>query len=301
MAGQAAPARGGLAENSHVTQATARPADLPFCHALPIATILTMSHSPPRNGSTPAVLLVHGAFADGSIWADVIAELQADGIEAIALANPLRGLSSDAAQIACAAAGIDGPVMLAGHCYGGAVITAAGSAGGNVVGLVYVAGFALAGRESVLDIIGRFPGSRLLPALRPAAFPGANDRPSVELYLDREAYPRIFAAGMPLRDAAAAAATQRPITAAAFEEKSPAAAWKTMPSWYVITTEDQLIPAGAQRFMAQRAGSHATEIRASHAVALTHPAAVAEQIIAAASAPRQTRPAGRPEPQQPQR
>jgi len=148
---------------------------------------------PPRNGSTPTVLLVHGAFADGSVWAGVIAELQSGGIEAIALANPLRGLSSDAAHIASAASGIDGPVMLAGHCYGGAVITAAGATADNVVGLVYVAGFALDGGESVLDIIGRFPGSRLLPALRPATLHGAKDGSSVELYLDREAYSRVFA------------------------------------------------------------------------------------------------------------
>jgi pimeloyl-ACP methyl ester carboxylesterase len=245
---------------------------------------------PPRNGSTPTVLLVHGAFADGSSWVRVVTELQSGGIEAIALANPLRGLSSDAAHIASAASGIDGPVMLAGHCYGGAVITAAGATADNVVGLVYVAGFALDGGESVLDIIGRFPGSRLLPALRPATLHGAKDGSSVELYLDREAYPRVFAAGMPLREAAAAAAAQRPITAAAFEEKSPAAAWKTVQSWYMIATEDQVIPARAQRFMAQRAGSHATEIHASHAVALTHPAAVAEQIAAAASAPLRKQP-----------
>jgi pimeloyl-ACP methyl ester carboxylesterase len=89
----------------------------------------------------------------------------------------------------------------------------------------------------------------------------------VELYLDREAYPRVFAAGMPRPEAQAAAAAQRPITAAAFEEKSPAAAWKTVPSWYVIATEDQVLPAPDQRFMAQRAGTHATEIPASQAVA----------------------------------
>jgi pimeloyl-ACP methyl ester carboxylesterase len=247
------------------------------------------------------VLLVHGGFADGSIWADVITELQAAGIDAIALANPLRSLASDAAYLASATGEIDGPVVLAGHCYGGAVITAAASAAGNVVGQVYVAGYALDEGESVLDITGRFPGSQLLPALRPATLPGANGTPGVELYLDRDAFPQVFAADLPYRQAAAAAAAQRPLSAVAFEEKSPAATWKTVQSWYVIATEDQVIPARAQRFMAQRAGSHATEIHASHAVALTHPAAIAEQIVGAASAPRRTSWARRPEPKQPRR
>jgi pimeloyl-ACP methyl ester carboxylesterase len=214
------------------------------------------------------------------MWAGVITELQSAGLEAIALANPLRSVASDAAYIANAATQIDGPVLLTGHCYGGAVITATGSAAGNVVGLVYVAGFALDVGESALDITSRFP-SQLLPALRPATFPGVNGDPAVELYFDREAYPQLFAADLPYRQAAVAAAVQRPITAAAFEEKAPAAAWKTTPSWYTVATADQLIPPQAQRFMAQRAGAHAIEIAASHAITLTQSAAVAGQIAAA--------------------
>jgi pimeloyl-ACP methyl ester carboxylesterase len=228
------------------------------------------------------VLLVHGAFADGSMWSAVITELQAAGIGVVAPANPLRSLRSDAGYIASVAGAIDGPVMLAGHCYGGAVITAAGSMGGNIVGLVYVAAFALDEGERALDICRRFPGGQLLPALRPATFPDVNGDPGVELYIDREAFPRVFAADLPHRAAAAAAATQRPITATAFAEKSFFAAWKTTPSWYLIATTDQLIPPDAQHFMAQRAGAHITEIRASHAIALTQPVTVAEQIAAAA-------------------
>ena len=106
----------------------------------------------------------------------------------------------------------------------------------RITGLVYVAAFALDEGESALEITGRFPGSQLMPALRPATFPGVDGDPAVELYIDREAYPRVFAAGLPYRLAAAAAAAQRPITAAAFEEKSPAAAWKTAPSWYIVAT-----------------------------------------------------------------
>jgi pimeloyl-ACP methyl ester carboxylesterase len=239
-----------------------------------------MSPSELRNGSTPTVLLVHGGFADGSMWAGVIAELDAAGIGVIAVANPLRGLASDAACIAGAAAEIDGPVVLAGHSYGGAVITAAGSAD-NVVALVYVTAFALDEGESMLDIGGRFPGSQLLPALRPTALRSASTDPGVELYIDRDAFHKVFAADLPYREATVAAAAQRPITAAAFEEKSPAAAWKTTPCWYVIATADRVIPPEAQQFMARRAGAHTTEIRGSHAIPLTQPAAVASQIAAA--------------------
>ena len=232
------------------------------------------------------MLLVHGAFADGSMWSGVIAELQAAGIGVVAPANPLRGLGSDAGYIASVAGEIDGPVMLAGHSYGGAVITAAGSMVGNIVGLVYVTAFALEDGESALDICSRFPGGQLVSALRPATFPDVNGDPGLELYIDREAFPRVFAADLPYRAATAAAAVQRPITAAAFSAQSPSPAWKTTPSWYLIATADQLISPEAQHFMAQRAGAHTAEIRASHAIALTQPVAVAEQIAAAAASSR---------------
>jgi pimeloyl-ACP methyl ester carboxylesterase len=236
------------------------------------------------------VLLVHGAFADGSMWAGVISELQSAGIDVMALASPLRSLASDAAYVASAVAEIDGPVLLVGHDFGGAVITVSGSAAANVAGLVYVAAFALDEGESALDITGRFPGSQLMPALRPATFSGADGDPAVELSIDREAYPRVFAADLPHRPAMAAAAAQRPITAAAFEEKSPAAAWKTIPSWYIVATADQVIPPEGQQFMARRADAHTIKIGASHAIALTQPAAVAGHIAAAASsAPRRQR------------
>ena len=197
--------------------------------------------------------------------------------------RPNSKLPGDAAYLAQVAAEIDGPILLAGHGYGGAVITAAGSAAGNVAGLVYVAAFAVDEGESVLDITSRFPGSQLMPVLRPATFPGVDGEPAVELYIDREAYPRVFGADLPNRLAAIAAATQRPITAVAFEEKSPTAAWKTAPSWYIVATADQMIPPEGQRFMAQRAGADTIAIPASHAIALAQPAAVAGHIAAAAS------------------
>jgi pimeloyl-ACP methyl ester carboxylesterase len=232
------------------------------------------------------VLLVHGAFADGSMWSGVIEELQAGGIGVLAPASPLRELGSDAGYIANVAGEIDGPVILAGHCYGGAVITVAGSMAGNIVGLVYVAAFALDEGESALDICDRFPGGQLVSALRPASFFDVNGDPGVELYIDREIFPRVFAADLPHRAAAAAAVVQRPITAVAFAGRSHAAAWRALPSWYLVAAADRLIPAEAQQFMARRAGAHITEIDASHAIALTQPVVVAEQIAAAAAAAR---------------
>jgi pimeloyl-ACP methyl ester carboxylesterase len=153
----------------------------------------------------------------------------------------------------------------------------------RITGLVYVAAFALDEGESALDITGRFPGSQLMAALRPATSPGVDGDPAVELYLDRKAYPRVFAADLSGRSAMAAAAAQRPTTAAAFAEKSPAAAWKTAPSWCIVATADQVIPPEGQQFMARRAGAHTIAIPASHAIALTEPAAVAGHIAAAAS------------------
>jgi pimeloyl-ACP methyl ester carboxylesterase len=132
-----------------------------------------------RNGSTPVVVLVHDAFTDASSWQGVIAELQLRGIEAVALANPLRGLEPDAAYVACLAGEIDGPVVLVGHSYGGAVITVAGASTRNVLGLVYVAGYALEEGESVLDLTNRFADTMLTAFLRPAVARVGDEPPTV--------------------------------------------------------------------------------------------------------------------------
>ena len=229
------------------------------------------------------MLLVHGAFADGSIWSGVIPELQGAGIGVLAVANPLRALASDAAYVASIATAIDGPVILVGHSYGGAVITDAGAAAGNIAGLVYITGYALDAGESVLDICGRFPGSKLLAALRPGTVADGSPDPLVELHIDHEEFPPLFAADLPRQTAAAAAAAQRPIAATAFAEKARAAAWKATPSWYVIATDDMIVPLEAQQFMARRAEAHTVPICASHAITLTRASAVAELIAAAAA------------------
>jgi pimeloyl-ACP methyl ester carboxylesterase len=243
-----------------------------------------------RNGSTPTALLVHGAFADASSWAGVIAHLQTAGIEAVALANPLRGLCPDARYVASAAEEVDGPTMLVGHSYGGAVITVAAALASNVVGLVYVTAFALDQGESVLDVSARFSDSVLTASLRPAVCPDGDGGSIVELYIDRAAFPTVFAADLPADLGAVAAATQRPIAATAFVERASAAAWKTLECWYVVATADRVIRPDAQRFMAARAGARTIEVDASHAVAISQPALVANQIHEAAPATQRTHP-----------
>jgi pimeloyl-ACP methyl ester carboxylesterase len=251
------------------------------------------------NGSIPTVLLVHGAFADGSHWAGVIAELQDFGIGVMAPANPLRGVAADAAYIAGVVAGIDGPVLLVGHAYGGAVITVAGAATDNVVGLVYVAAVATAEGESLLDIAGRFPDTLLGAALRPVPCATVNAEAGAELTLTPARYREVFAADLPEPVTSVAAVAQRPIAAAAFEQHATVAAWRTLPSWFVVATADHLIHPDAQRFMARRIGADTIEVDASHAVALSRPAEVARHIHAAAHASRATHdavadPAARP-------
>ena len=238
-----------------------------------------------RNGSTPTVLLVHGAFTDASSWTEVITALQADGIDVQAPANPLRGTAADAAYVAGVAAAIDGPVLLVGHSYGGMVVDRAAVLAPNVVGLVYVAAFVLAEGETVAALTSRFPDSQLGPALRPAPFP-AGGGPGVELYLRPDRFAEVFAADLPASLTSVAAAAQRPVAASAFEETSPVVAWRTLPTWFVVATEDRAIHPAAQRFMAQRAGAITIEVDGSHAVARSQPAAVTEHIRAAAFATR---------------
>jgi pimeloyl-ACP methyl ester carboxylesterase len=234
------------------------------------------------NGSTPTVLLVHDAFTDASSWAGVIAELHQAGIGVMAPANPLRGLASDASYLAGTVGTIDGPVVLVGHSYGGVVITQAGALVDNIVGLVYVAALALAEGESILDLTGRYPDTLLSRALRPASFPLGEAGRGVELYLTTDRYRAVIAADLPEHLAAVAAVTQRPVAVAAFEEGPTVAAWRSLPSWFVIATADQAIHPDAQRFTADRAGADTIEVDASHSITRSRPAAVAEHIRAAA-------------------
>ncbi|GGS54022.1 MULTISPECIES: alpha/beta fold hydrolase [Streptomyces] len=227
---------------------------------------------------TPTVVLVHGAFADAASWSGVVEELQRDGIPVIAPPNPLRGLASDAAYVASVAAQIDGPVVLVGHSYGGALITVAGVTE-NVVGLVYVAAYALEEGESLGELQGRFPLSPLVSNLKQWTYPVAGADPAVEVTITEDAFPSVFAADVPAEVTKVLAAAQRPLAAAAFEEKASAAAWRTKPSWALVAGADNAINPEVERFGAKRAGATVVEIEgASHAVAVSQPKAVADLI-----------------------
>ncbi|MFG2025459.1 alpha/beta fold hydrolase [Streptomyces sp. NPDC048825] len=228
--------------------------------------------------TTPTAVLVHGAFADAASWSGVVAELQNYGIPVVAPPNPLRGLASDAAYIASVASQIDGPVVLVGHSYGGALITVAGTTE-NVVGLVYVAAYVLEEGESLGELQGRFPLSPLVSNLKEWTYPVEGAEPSVEVAIKAEAFPEIFAADVPTAVTKVLAAAQRPLAAAAFEETAAAAAWQTKPSWALVAGADQAINPEVERFGAKRAGATVVELEgASHAVAVSQPKEVADLI-----------------------
>ena len=237
----------------------------------------------PSPHNIPTVVLVHGGFADASFWTPVVQKLQARNVPVLAPANPLRGLAVDAEYIASFVRQIDGPVLLVGHSYGGAVISVAGAAADNVVGLVYVAAFVLDENESFGEVFAAFPATPLVEALRPSTYPLRNGGTGDELTIAPELYRSAFAADLPAETTEVLAVMQRPF-AAIFDERAQAAAWKTLPSWAVIATADNAIHPDAERHMAHRAGAETIEVDASHSIALSQPDAVAALIQTAVDA-----------------
>jgi pimeloyl-ACP methyl ester carboxylesterase len=230
------------------------------------------------------VVLVHGAFADAASWNGVIDRLQKAGVAVQAIANPLRGLTLDAAYLSSVVRGIEGPVLLVGHSYGGAVINAAAPGLGNVTGLVHVAAFIPDAGESLASISASFPETPFGAAIRPSLYPLADGTEAPELHLDPAAYPEVFAADLPIEITRVLAVAQRPIAAPGLEEKlAGEPGWKTLPTWTVVSTQDNAIHPEAQRFMAKRAGSTTIEVEGSHSVAVSQPDAVADFILSALS------------------
>jgi pimeloyl-ACP methyl ester carboxylesterase len=236
-----------------------------------------------QTGAKPTIVFVHGAFADASGFGVVTSRLQARGYTVISPADPLRGPASDAAYVASVMKTIDGPIVLVGHSYGGAVITEAATEVGNVKALVYLNALAMDTGESNLGITQRFP-NQFEKALVPRPFPQPDGTQGTDLYIDPARFHALFAADVPARTAAEMASAQRPVSLAAIQEKSTTPAWKTIPSWYLIGRQDQVINPAAQRFMARRAHAHTVEIDSSHASYISHPAAVAALILRAARA-----------------
>ncbi|MGY1739601.1 MULTISPECIES: alpha/beta fold hydrolase [unclassified Blastococcus] len=245
---------------------------------------MTSSTLDARAAGRPTVVLVHGAFADSSSWNGVIAALRRDGHPVVAVANPLRDLHGDAAFLRDVLDGIDGPVVLAGHSYGGSVMSEAAAGHPRVRALVHVASFLLEKGESTGELAGRYPGNELGPALRPVPVRGPDGRVRDDLYIAQERFREVFAADVPADVAELMAVTQRPITAAALADEASEAAWRTIPSWTLVTRQDLAVPAEAQRFMAERASSHTVEVDASHAVTVSRPDVVARLVDEAARA-----------------
>jgi len=253
--------------------------------ALTLAVALTAAGNTlaatPTSGAKPTIVLVHGAFADGSSWSGVIRRLERDGYRVIAAANPLRGVASDAASVSAVVRTVQGPVVLVGHSYGGPVISQAANGAANVTALVYVAGFAPEAGESSLSLSARFPGSTLGETLTTVVLPDGDE----DLYIRPDRFRAQFAADVSVETAAAMSAAQRPVTLSALGEPSGPPAWKILPSYSIYGSADRNIPAAVQAFMAERAHTRKTVVvkDASHALMVSHPGEVAAIIEDAAA------------------
>jgi pimeloyl-ACP methyl ester carboxylesterase len=235
--------------------------------------------SPATGAPGITVALVHGAFADNSGWNEVVEQLQAAGAKVRAIVNPLRGIAHDTAYVASALDQIPGPVLAVGHSYGGAVITNAATRTSNVVGLVYVAAFAPDEGEILGKITSDSKDSVLSTALVELQCPTGNgDQTEVEYAINPDNFHDAFAADLPEKQTAVMAVVQRPVAAAAFTETSGPPAWRTLPSWAVVSKGDTAAGSDVVRHMAQRAGATTTEVDGSHVIMMSDPTTVTRVI-----------------------
>ena len=236
--------------------------------------------SQPTTTTPLTVVLVHGAFADSSSWAGVIERLQASGVQVTAAANPLRGISHDSAYVASVFDQIPGPVLAVGHSYGGAVISNAATRSQNVVGLVYVAAFAPDEGEKLIEVTGSSTDSVLGSTLAPRQYPTASGT-GTEFLIDPAKARDAFAADLTDEQAALIGTIQRPVADLAFGEPNGVPAWKTLPSWAVVATNDRAAGTDVVRAHAERAGAEITEVDGSHVIMISQPEAVTAVIQAA--------------------
>jgi pimeloyl-ACP methyl ester carboxylesterase len=259
------------------------------------ATTLAASASAHQSAPAPkpSVVLVNGAWASSADWNGVVKRLQAEGYPVSAPPTGLRSLSDDSAYLASYLKTIKGPIVLVGQSYGGSVITNAATGNTNVKALVYVSAFAPDKGESAMTLTAKFPGTHIttdptpgaLPtALSPVPFTLADGTSGLDLYAKAENYRDVFLSNqVSEKTAAGLAATQSPITLKALgDEQTAAPAWKTIPSWYLVSKNDHLIPAATERFMAARAHAHTIEANTPHAAEVTNPGTVTHLIEQAA-------------------
>jgi pimeloyl-ACP methyl ester carboxylesterase len=224
----------------------------------------------------PSIVLVHGAWADGSSWSAVIERLQADGYRVTAPQFPLTSLADDVARLRHVLALQDGPTVVAGHSYGGQVMTALGTDAPNVVGLVYIAAFAIDEGESLGGLLAQGPPT---PAL---AHQVVDDKGLV--WLSEDDFVNHFAADVDPVRAKVLYAVQQPLSVSAFSDVMTAPAWKSLPSWYMVARDDQALPADAQRMFADRMGAMTAEVPSGHLAMVSHPADVVTLTETAAGA-----------------
>ena len=239
--------------------------------ALSLASFASANISEPK----PTIVLVHGAFADASCWSKVLLRLEQAGYPTIAVQNQLNTLADDIAWTKRAVAAVKGPVVLVGHSYGGAVITGAGVGSPNVKSLVYIAAFGPDAGEKIVELHGKFGPAPLGSALIPDS--------AGYLTIDRSKFHEVFAGDVTADEAYVMGATQKPFAGAAFAGSVDTPAWKTLPSYYLVATEDKAILPQLQRFMAQRMGAKSiVEVKSSHLPYVSQPDEVVKLIEAAA-------------------
>jgi len=261
------------------------------------AGVTTIAAAAPfhRNATAPkpTVVLVNGAWSDAASWSGVVERLQAAGYPVAAPPTGLRSLSDDSAYLASYLKTVKGPVVLVGQSYGGSVITDAATGNSNVKALVYISAFAPDKGEDANTLTAKFPGTQItddptaaIPtALTPVPFTKADGTTGVDLYAKPDQYRSLFFSNrVSTTTAAELAATQSPATPQALGEPSGTPAWRTIPSWYLVSDDDHVIPPAAERFMAERAHAHTVEADTPHAAQVTDPGTVTGLIEQAARA-----------------
>ena len=221
----------------------------------------------------PTIVLVHGAFADASGWQAVITQLQQDGYNVVAVQNPLSSLPNDVETTKRLIDAQTGPVVVVAHSYGGAVMSGAAAGNANVKALVYIAALAPDANEVLGPLLNQYPTPVLTKFVPDAAG---------FLHIDYAAYPLFFAPDISRKQAEAMAVAQKPLNGVAFTQTNPAAAWRTIPSWFMVAQQDSIINPDLERFFAQRMNAKVTEIKSSHVIFLSHPQAVVRVIREAA-------------------